>query len=97
MGTFVIRMALFREQLGQHTHISSTQKENTDALFPTPTPNWLLTYPLPFFATIAEILSRYGKTYGFELKAKLMGLREKEVLCSRIDTHECIECIKCIK
>ncbi|KAF9929748.1 glutathione synthase [Mortierella alpina] len=26
----------------------------------------------------AEILARYGKTYGFELKAKLMGLREKE-------------------
>ncbi|KAF9435360.1 glutathione synthase [Entomortierella beljakovae] len=26
----------------------------------------------------SEILGRYGKTYGFELKAKLMGLREKE-------------------
>ncbi|KAG0054338.1 glutathione synthase [Gryganskiella cystojenkinii] len=26
----------------------------------------------------AEILARYGKTYDFELKAKLMGLREKE-------------------
>ncbi|KAG0199715.1 glutathione synthase [Mortierella sp. GBA30] len=26
----------------------------------------------------AEILGRYGKTYDFELKAKLMGLREKE-------------------
>ncbi|KAF8935666.1 glutathione synthase [Haplosporangium bisporale] len=26
----------------------------------------------------SEILARYGKTYGFELKSKLMGLREKE-------------------
>jgi len=49
------------------------------------TDNLLLLFSLYFLSfsppliLLAEILSRYGKTYDFELKAKLMGLREKEV------------------
>ena len=29
--------------------------------------------------TVAEILARYGKTYGWELKSRLMGCRDREV------------------